>query len=80
MTIFILFICNSLLLGYQETYQVNMKGGFIFFRYDIMTSCWESLPENRPTFTDIITEINKMLNFHNSKEGEYLYPENKFAK
>ena len=31
------------------------------FRYDLMTKCWEELPENRPTFAELRTELEAMM-------------------
>ena len=30
-------------------------------RYDLMTKCWEELPENRPTFAELRTELEAMM-------------------
>ena len=34
---------------------------FVLFRYDLMTKCWEELPENRLTFTELRTELEDMM-------------------
>ena len=33
----------------------------LFFSYAIMRSCWKSEPKDRPSFTDLVTEINSLL-------------------
>ena len=34
---------------------------FVVSRYDLMTKCWEELPENRPTFAELCTELEAMM-------------------
>ena len=33
----------------------------IHHRYNIMKECWEELPDNRPTFSDLVTTISASL-------------------
>ena len=33
----------------------------LHFRYDIMMSCWRDLPSDRPTFTDLLHLLDKLL-------------------
>ena len=31
------------------------------YRYDIMKSCWKKLPQDRPTFSELIARLSKSL-------------------
>ena len=43
--------CISYLVAYKE----------IEYRYEVMLSCWDADPEQRPTFTQLVTTITSVL-------------------
>ncbi len=41
-------------------YRMPSPSGCLDIVYDIMMSCWDAKPENRPTFAEVAAKINQL--------------------
>jgi serine/threonine protein kinase len=65
-------VVSKVLAGYRLEAPLNCPPEV----YKIMTSCWQLKPESRPTFSDLMTEINAMVVTTNlMRESYVLTPE-----
>ena len=50
---------------------INVRSYFMMHsRYEIMRSCWNFLPEERPAFTTLVQNISQQLEVDNPKLDE----------
>lgn len=36
----------------------------LFYRYQLMQDCWKVVPNERPTFDDIVTRLARVIEYH----------------